>query len=92
MTFLLACLTLPVADSPVPERVRKLLTSSDYTVRWNQPKQFDPTATLETGDGSGHGFTLGWLRFRPTGDGVEVLSVQYDEGRKQYHSKLELDG
>jgi hypothetical protein len=46
---------------------------------------------LEIGDGNGHGFTLGWLRFHPGKGWVDVLSVQLDEGRKPYEAKWPPD-
>ncbi|HEX4610863.1 MAG TPA: hypothetical protein VH092_21920 [Urbifossiella sp.] len=46
---------------------------------------------MEIGDGSGHGGSLGWLRFQPGKDGVNVLSIQFGEGWRPYKSKWPPD-
>jgi hypothetical protein len=91
-----ACFALVAACSahaaePPGERVKKKLASENYTVTWGAVSAYAPDAELEIGDGNGHGGTLGWLRFRPGKDGVEVLSVQFDEGRHPYDSKWPPD-
>jgi hypothetical protein len=73
------------------DRAREQFKSDNYTVTWGTPRTFDPTAELEIGDGSGHGFTLGWMRFQPGRDRVEVLSIELDEGRQPYESKWPPD-
>jgi hypothetical protein len=73
-------------------RTAKWLKGDHYRIKWGTPKVFEPTVTqLEIGDGEGHGFTLGWLRFQPDKDGVDVLSIQYDAGYKPYKSKWQPD-
>jgi hypothetical protein len=73
------------------ERARKQLQSENYTVTWGAARTFEPEAELEIGDGNGHGGTLGWLRFKPGKDGVDVLSIQFDEGWRPYKSKWPPD-
>ncbi|OWK45640.1 hypothetical protein FRUB_01971 [Fimbriiglobus ruber] len=73
------------------ERVKKQLKSDNYSVAWEAPDAYDPGATLEIGYGSGHGFNLGWVRFLPGKDGVDVLSIQFGEGRHPYESKWPPD-
>jgi hypothetical protein len=60
-------------------------------VTWGISPVYEPDAELVVGDGSGHGGTLGWLRFLPGKDGVEVLSFQFDEARAPYESKWPPD-
>jgi hypothetical protein len=96
MCALLACLVLavpyPASDEPVPERIREHFQSDNYTVEWGTAAAFDPTAELVIGDGIGHGSgTLGWIRFRPGNDGVDVLSIQLDERLRRYRSKWPPD-
>src|SRR5262245_726666 len=85
----LALVIVCSANSPEPytERAKKQLQSDDYMVTWGVPAIYEPDAELEIGDGNGHGGTLGWLRFQPRKDGVEVLSIQFDEGWRPYRSK-----
>ncbi|MBO0701267.1 MAG: hypothetical protein J2P46_22910 [Zavarzinella sp.] len=72
----------PVLGSePDQDRVRMQLKSDNYTVTWGIPQALDPKAELEIGEGSGHGFTLGWLRFRPGTGSVDVLSIEFNAGR-----------
>ena len=73
------------------ERVKKLLTSKDYTVAWGEPRRFDADAVLELGGSGGHGGNLNWMRFLPTKDGVEVLDIKLELGRKQYATKWPED-
>src|SRR5688572_10178537 len=80
-----------VGAEPDSERVKKKLKSDSYTVTWGTAKAFDADAELEIGDGDGHGGTLGWLRFLPGKDGVDVLSIQFDKGWKPYDSKWPPD-
>jgi hypothetical protein len=88
-----ALLLVDPADGADPrdDRVKKHLQSDSYTVEWGTAPSFGPESVLEVGDGSGHGFTLRWLRFRPGKDGVDVLSVQLDEGREPYKSEWPPD-
>jgi hypothetical protein len=69
------------------DRVRKHLQSDNYTVTWGPARVVDGSAELDVGDGSGHGFNLAWLRFRPGQGQVDVLSIQLSEGRQPYQSK-----
>lgn len=71
--------------------VSKHLQSTNYTVTWNAAAKIDPNAELEIGTGSGHGFHLRWLRFRPTTDRVEILAIDLDEPREPYESKWPPD-
>jgi hypothetical protein len=73
------------------DRAKKQLQSDNYTVTYGATPVFDADATLEIGDGSGHGFTLGWMRFKPTQGGVEVLTIDLAEGRMPYKSKWPPD-
>jgi hypothetical protein len=68
------------ADSDV-KQVREHFKSDNYTVQWGTARTFDPGAELEIGDGSGHGFTLNWLRFRPGEELVDVLSFRRRPGK-----------
>ena len=88
---LLVVCSLPVVAGEPGDRAKKLLESANYTVTWGTVATFDPKSELEIGDGSGHGGTLGWLRFRPGDDGVDVLSIQFDEGWHPYRSKWPPD-
>lgn len=76
---------------PDSARAMKQFQSENYTVSWGHAPVFDSQAVLEIGDGNGHGGTLGWLRFQPGQDGVDVLSVRFDEGRHPYRSKWPPD-
>src|SRR5262249_31196817 len=91
MRMLLGCITMAIAGpglgaQPDSDRAREQLKSDNYTVTWGTPRTFGADAELEIGSGSGHGFTLGWTRFRPGEGGVDVLSIQLDEGRQPYSS------
>ena len=68
------------------EQVKKLLTSENYTVTWETAPVYAPEVELDIGHGNGHGGTLGWIRFQPGKSGVDVLSVQFDEGQHPYSS------
>ena len=76
---------------PDNERIHKLLTSDDYTVRWGTPVAYSPGAELVIGDGNGHGGTFGWIRFKPNKDGIDVLSIQFDQGWHPYDTKWPPD-
>src|SRR5690242_14682650 len=96
MRALPTCLVLVVVcpangTEPDGERAKKQLQSENYTVTWGTAPAYEPEATLEIGDGNGHGGTLGWLRFHPGKGGVDVLSVQFDEGRHPCESKWPPD-
>lgn len=71
--------------------IKKLFQSDYYTVAFETPATFDPNAELEIGDGSGHGFNLRWIRFRPGQEGVEVLLITLQEARQPYLSKWPPD-
>jgi hypothetical protein len=74
------------------ERAKKQLKSDNYTVVWeNAPTYGSDDAELEIGYGTGHSGILGWLRFQPGKDGVEVLSVKLDSGRMPFESKWPPD-
>ena len=73
------------------ERARRQLSSDSYTVTWGAASAFDSSAESEIGDGNGHGGTLNWTRFRPVKNGVEVLSIRFDEGWEPYDSKWPPD-
>src|SRR5262245_40303534 len=62
-----------------------------FTVTWEAPAALPADAELEIGDGSGHGGTLGWFRFRPGKDWVGVLLIQFDEGWQPYKSQWPPD-
>jgi len=89
--LVLAVLGAPGAAAPDDARVKELLRSDTYTVTWGPPMKIPADAALEVGDGSGHGGGLGWLRFRPGENGVEVLSIRFEAGRKPYGSKWPPD-
>jgi hypothetical protein len=96
MRILCVCIAVTLAglvfgSEPDAERARRQLKSDNYTVTWGAARSFDAKAELEIGHGNGHGGTLGWLRFRPTRDGVDVLSIKFDEGLHQYKSKWPPD-
>jgi hypothetical protein len=74
-------------DDPDLERVAKHLQSDNYKVNWGTKQSFGSDSELEIGDGSGHGFTLGWMRFRPQQDSVDILSIKLELGRQPYRSK-----
>lgn len=82
---------LPFCSQPDGERAREHFKSENYTVSWGTPRNFDLKAELEIGSGNGHGGTLGWLRFHPRQDGVDVLSVKFDAGWQPYKSKWPPD-
>src|ERR1700730_15627511 len=96
MRALSACFALVVTCSangaePDNERAKKQLKSDNYTVTWGTAPIFETGAELEIGDGNGHGGTLGWMRFLPGKDGVDVLSIKFDEGWEPYKSKWPPD-
>lgn len=96
MRLLPICLAIIVLNSvagaePEADRVKKLFRSEYYTVSWGTPALIKTDADLEVGDGSGHGGTLAWLRFRPEKDRINVLRVQFDI-RRQPDSKKSPDG
>jgi hypothetical protein len=96
MRVLIACLWLvwpcsTVGAEPGDKRVKELLESENYKVTWRAPVVYPRDAELEIGDGNGHGGSLGWLRFQPGKDGVEVLSIQKYNRRQPYKSKWPPD-
>ena len=77
----------PAASAPPDEeQVRNHFKSDDYTVTWGNVAAYDANSELEIGDGNGHGGTLGWLRFRPGREAVDVLSIDFDKAWKLQHS------
>jgi hypothetical protein len=91
-----ACIVTVLAASvlgadPDTGRVREHFKSDNYTVAWKATRTFDSDAELEIGDGSGHGFTLGWVRLRPRDGWVDVLSFQLAQGLHPYGSKWPPD-
>src|SRR4051794_38780434 len=71
--------------------IKSQFKSKNYSVTWGEVSKFPATSELEVGNGSGHGFYLWWLRFKPTKDRIDVLSIRLDENRKPYHSKWPPD-
>src|SRR5688572_27987694 len=71
--------------------IRQKFKSKDYTVTWGIAPNYPSDAKLVIGYGSGHGGSLGWLRFHPGSGGVEVLSIELDEGWRPYKSKWAPD-
>jgi hypothetical protein len=76
---------------PDNNRVQQYFKSDNYTVTWGAARTFDSGAELEIGDGSGHGFTLGWVRFRPREGWADILSFELDSDRQAYQSKWPPD-
>jgi hypothetical protein len=96
MRPLIVCVTMSFAgmvfgSGQDNDHIRKQFKSDNYKVSWGTARNFDLKAELEIGYGNGHGFTLGWMRFQPGKDGVDVLSVKLDEGRNPYQSKWPPD-
>lgn len=96
MRALSTCLALVVVCSvrgadPEDLRAKKELQSDKFTVTWGTAPLFEPDAELEIGDGNGHGGALGWVRFQPGEEWVNVLSIQWDEGWRPYKSKWPTD-
>jgi hypothetical protein len=89
--IVVALVASALGASPDADRVQEHFKSENYTVTWGTPRAFESGAELEIGDGSGHGFTLGWLRFRPEKGRVDILSIQLNEGRHPYRSKWPPD-
>ena len=89
--FAIASASFAVSAEPDVDRVKEQFKSASYTVTWGIASKYEQDAVLEIGDGNGHGGTLGWVRFQPTKDRVEVLSVQLDEGWEPYESKWPPD-
>lgn len=71
--------------------IRNKFISREYSVTWEKTRTFPADASLQVGYGSGHGGTLAWVWFRPSGNSVEVLSVELDEGFNPYESKWQPD-
>ena len=90
-SFVIVLSTSVFGAEPDTARIKDRFKSDNYTIAWKAPRKFDTGAELEIGDGFGHGFTLGWLRFRPEKDRVAVLSLKLDEGWHTYKSKWPPD-
>jgi hypothetical protein len=71
--------------------VRTYFMSENYTATWGAARSIDPTAELDVCDGNGHGARLGWMRFRPGPDGVDVLSIRYALGWRSYNTAWPMD-
>jgi hypothetical protein len=71
--------------------IRDKFVSEEYSVSWAKVRDFPKDVDLRIGYGSGHGGTLGWVWFRPSGPHIEVLSVGLDEGWNPYKSKWQPD-
>ncbi len=80
-----------MAADDTADLVRKRFASKYTAATWGDVSTFDPTSELEIGDGYGHGFTLGWIRFQPDKNGIDVLSIQYEEEFATYASKWPPD-
>jgi hypothetical protein len=96
MRAFFSCIVVALAASssganPGANLVQEHFKSENYTVTLGTTRTFDSGAELEISDGSGHGFTLGWLRFTPEEGRVDVLSIQLNEGRHPYRSKWPPD-
>ncbi len=95
MRAVLACFVLIVLCSDnraeTGDRAKQQFQSDNYTVTWGKTPALEPAAALEIGQGNGHGGTLGWVRFEPAENGVDILSIQFDEGRHPYESKWPPD-
>jgi hypothetical protein len=98
MQALLICLiasgasSTALGDDEDGKQVREHFKSDNYTVEWGDVRTLDAGEELEIGYGSGHGFTLGWLRFQPQQDSVDVLSIELIRRRlKPYQSKWPPD-
>jgi hypothetical protein len=89
--FLWVTITTPAFGDDDIAPVKKHFKSDDYKVTFGTARAFDPNGELEIGYGNGHGFTLGWMRFRPRTEGVDVLCIELDEGRAQYDTKWPPD-
>ncbi len=92
LAILLLVLLAPVniwaqADAAIKQKLR----SDNYSTTWAAVRDFPATSVLEIGYGSGHGGTLGWLRFVPTATDVQVISIEIDEGWNPYKSKWAPD-
>ncbi|QEL19807.1 hypothetical protein [Limnoglobus roseus] len=82
------CIASTVAGAdPDYGPVKKLFESDNYSATWGTTPTYASDAELEIGTGNGHGGTLGWMRFKPGKDGVDVLDVKFDEGWHPYKSK-----
>lgn len=76
----------------VPDNLKRLLKSKDYTVIWNANRpRYQLSSELTIGYGNGHGGSLGWIRFVPGKINVVILSVEFDEGWHPYTSKWPPD-
>lgn len=71
--------------------IKKKFIGKDYTVTWGKVHRLPAQAKVVIGYGSGHGGTLGWVRFHPTRDGIELLVIEYDKGWQPYDSKWSPD-
>lgn len=79
------------AHAQSDKSIREEFVSKEYSVSWEKARKFPTDAEVNIGFGSGHGGTLAWVWFRPSGTIVEVLSVELDEGWNPYKSKWQPD-
>ncbi|HYV34920.1 MAG TPA: hypothetical protein VE988_04395 [Gemmataceae bacterium] len=96
MRAFIGCVALAVtapafAAGAGDDNAKKHLKSDNYTVTWGTPATYAADAELDIGYGSGHGFSLGWMRFKPTKDRVDIVSILLDPGRQPYESKWPPD-
>ena len=91
ISLMLAAVRIAVGADPDYERVMNLLDRENCIVSWGTVPTFSTKSELLIGEGSGHAQTLEWLRFKPETEGVDVLDVELDMGRKPYRSKWPPD-
>jgi hypothetical protein len=80
-----------LARRVVRAKAESLLLAPSSIIEWADPPAWEGMPGLEIGDGSGHGFTLRWVRFKPGKDGVEVLQLKLVLGRVPYETKWPPD-
>jgi hypothetical protein len=73
------------------DRLQRYLDGEYYKVTWRAAPIFDSTATLEIGEGYGHGGIHYWKRFVPSKEHVDVLCVEVDWGNVTFRSKWPPD-
>ena len=77
---ILALTQAAVGQDSAPSRPASLIEGKTFTVEWKEAPEWEPDTEVEVGSASGHGGNLRWIRLRPTGEGVEVLDLEY-QGR-----------
>lgn len=63
------------------------ISSSNYTVRWTQPKVIPTDSEMVIGSGSGHGHSIRWIRFLPDPSSVSVLEISFKDSHGPYTTK-----